>query len=199
MATASASTLQLDYVGQETGAKNVYFTFDGGAKAARGGEFTFDVVGTGDRLLAWCVDLAHNLVKTSTPYETAAGLLGAEAVGNLDRLFTQHYGDATDAIASAAFQVAIWELVYDSDDIDLSSGRFALRGATSGAVEDKAAEFLALSGETGGYRLTFLRSTAAPTKSQDLVTVAPVPLPAAAGFLLAGLAALGAAGRRKRG
>ncbi|TCP44424.1 VPLPA-CTERM sorting domain-containing protein [Rhodovulum marinum] len=196
LSAASATTMQLDYVGQEKGAAGTYFRFDGTDMAASAGEFTFDVAGTGQQLLAWCVDIAHRLIQTPTPYASAPDLFGPQIVDNLDRLFTQHYADVTDAVSSAAFQVAIWELVYDSADISLSSGMFSLRDRTPDSVETMAAEFLNLDASAGGYRLSFLRSEAGPVPSQNLVSVAPVPLPASAVLMLAGLAMLGSARRR---
>lgn len=198
LTAASAATVQLDYVGQPGGAANVYFDFNGKQTAASAGEFTFDVVGTGTQLLGWCVDIAHWLIQTPTPYQTGATLFGADVVGNLDRLFTQHYADVVDGTSSAAFQVAIWELVYDSGNVGLSTGAFRLRDATPDAVEQMAATFLDLGAASGAYRLDFLASTASPVPSQNLVTVAPVPLPGSGVLILAGLAALGAARSRRR-
>ncbi|MGC9418149.1 MAG: VPLPA-CTERM sorting domain-containing protein [Rhodovulum sp.] len=188
--------MDLDYVGQEKGAAGTSFRFDGTDIAASAGEFTFDIVGTGRQLLGWCVDIAQTLIQTPTPYAEAPDLLEGPVVENLDRLFTQHYADVVDWVSSAAFQVAIWEIVYDSADIDLSSGRFSLRDQTPDRVDTMAADFLNLDASAGGYLLSFLRSEASPVPSQNLVTVAPVPLPASAGLMLAGFAFLGAARRR---
>ncbi|WP_132543366.1 PEP-CTERM sorting domain-containing protein [Rhodovulum euryhalinum] len=200
LAVASASTIDLDYVGQEKGAVNTYFRFLGKNMGASAGGFTFDVAGTGDRLLGWCVDIDHVLIQSATPYTPNPGLFGSEVVTNLDRLFTQHYADVVDAVSSAAFQVAIWELVYDGGNVSLGGGAFSLRGATPDSVEDKAADFLVLDERAGGYLLTFLDSQASPVKSQNLVTAAPapVPLPASAALMLAGLAAFAFARQGRR-
>lgn len=47
------------------------------------------------------------------------------------------------------------------------------------------------------WNLTFLESQDTPTR-QNLVTVTPVPVPAAAGLMLLALGGLAAVGRRRR-
>lgn len=193
---AAATTVDLDFTGFNPGSKTVYYTFLGNDKGANAGQFEFLVDGGPDTLLAWCVDLAHTLIQTNTTYTPGASLFSPSVVENLDRLFTQHYAKVVDAITSAAFQVAIWEYVYDTDG-NLATGDFRLRSSTADAVEIRAAEFVTLGAESGGYELTFLKSTpASGAKSQDLVTAAPIPLPAAGWMLIAGLAGLAAARRR---
>lgn len=193
---ASASTVDLDFTGFQPGPQAVYYTFDETPGGASAGQFAFEVDGGSDTLLAWCIDLAHTLIQTKTPYTHNASLLQPAVIGKLDRLFTQHYAKVVDAITAAAFQIAVWEYVYDTDG-DLSEGRFKLSSTTAEAVAVEAAEFVTLGSESGGYTLTFLQSTpASGAKSQDLVTATPIPLPAAGWMLLAGLAGLAAARRR---
>jgi hypothetical protein len=200
-AGASASTVTLDYTGQEPGGMNVSYRFDGDNASARAGQFEFDIVGSGGQtLLAFCVDLAHVLVQSATTYTEHPGLLSSNATLLLDRLFTSFYGSVDTAVESAAFQVAIWEMITDSDNLNLYGGDFKLRGDNNGSLKSQAEYYLAnLGEETGGYVLTFLKSTAHP-KSQNLVTasVPEVPLPAAGVLLLAGLGGLAAMKRRRK-
>ncbi|WP_287184161.1 PEP-CTERM sorting domain-containing protein [Rhodovulum sp.] len=197
LAAAPAATIELDYIGQQKGGVNTYFRFDGEWMGAQAGEFTFKVLGTEDQIAAWCVDIAHVLIQSATPYAPDPGLFDAGVVANLDRLFTQHYHAVVDAVSSAAFQVAIWELIYDGGDVGLGAGRFLLSDQTPEKVRIAAQGFLDLDARAGGYQLSFLRSEASPVPSQNLVTVAPVPLPASVMLLLAGLGLMGAVGARR--
>ncbi|ARE39568.1 hypothetical protein RGUI_1427 [Rhodovulum sp. P5] len=145
--------------------------------------------------MAYCVDLANTISgNTSYTYEYDATLFTSDVVDNLDRLFTQHYADVVDSVTSAALQVLVWEMVYDTGALDLSSGAFVLN--SGGAVATTASAWLSsLTNDSGDYNLVFLESD---TDSQDLVTIDPVPVPAAGLLMLAGLGAFGAvAGRRK--
>jgi hypothetical protein len=72
--------------------------------------------------------------------------------------------------------------------LDLSGGRFVLNSANNNA-DGYAATLLSglASAPTGLYDFTFLQSEEG---SQDLLTVQPVPLPAAGWMLLAGIGGL---------
>jgi hypothetical protein len=195
---AAASTLNLDYIGQDPGGKNVHYEFNGENAAAHAGQFKFDIVGSGGQsLLAFCIDLANTLVQSETHYKKVPTLLGEGATLLLDKLFTQFYASIDTGTKSAAFQVAIWEAITDSDDLNLNGGNFKLRSKIGADVADQANHYLQnLGDETGGYVLAFLESQSHPA-SQNLVTVSAVPLQAAGGFLLAGLGGLAALRRRK--
>ncbi len=152
--------------------------------------------GLGD-FLAFCVDLAQTL-KPGQSYSVEALPFSTAAVANLDRLFTGFYTGVTDRLSAAAFQVAIWEIITDSDTVlDLASGGFTAanrHGASGDVIASATALLNGLSGAgAGGYQITFLRSAT----SQDLITVSPVPLPGAAGLLAASVLAFGAIRRRR--
>lgn len=190
-----------------------------GGSAAAGG---FDVEVTsgdlgiahlGTEFTAWCLDIAHRLSLpslyqvTSTPF--AGAPLSSQQRNDILRLFNTGY-DATRLGTttsgrdySAGFQLALWEIVNES-----STGGYSLLGGTFSATGFSGAIALANSllgnlavTPTGNWRLVFLQSQDGSDynqtqDSQNLVTVAPVPLPAAGAMLILALAGLGIAGQR---
>jgi len=81
----------------------------------------------------WCYDLDHtfNLGATYGDYN-AVGLSGPGAT-QLARLFQAGGSRASDADHSAGFQLALWNIEYDSD-LTVNTGSFFVTGATAGAV-----------------------------------------------------------------
>ena len=95
---------------------------------------------------------------------------------------------------AAGFQLALWNALYDTDSV-ISGGAF--RATASGAITTLANGYLSAAASFTGSRawnLTFLESA---TGRQNLVTVSPVPLPAAGWLLIAGIGGLAALRRRK--
>ncbi len=154
--------------------------------------------GIGD-FLAFCVDLAQFLGNPQQA-ELAPTLFTGTIRDNMAKLFDVALAGDTMAgaidtsLEAAGLQVALWEVLYDTgSSFDLTSGGFYV--SENNAVKAQAESYLAgiATASADKYALTFYKSE----YNQDLVTVAPVPLPAA-GFLLAfGIAGLGFAGRRK--
>lgn len=149
--------------------------------------------GIGD-FLAFCVDLTKSLSAGSTYTTSSSSAYSALVEGDIDRLFTSVYASIDTAIEAAAFQLALWEIISDNGaTYDLSAGSFI--ASASGAVMQQAAAYLAglANAATGGYQITYLHSRT----SQDLVTVSPVPVPAALGMLGLGIAGLFGLKRRR--
>ena len=117
----------------------------------------------------------------------------------LERLFETGYSglDLTDNTNSAGFQLAIWEIAFESGPTyDINDGNFQsnLNSSTDAATGFAKTLLAGLGGPiTQNYALNFYLSDG----SQDLISVAAVPLPAAGFLLMAGLGGL-AALRRKR-
>lgn len=132
-----------------------------------------------------------------TPIPGMAGM-GVSRANAISELFNENYGTPSMLMNSstdmAAFQLAVWELVYDGPgSINLSGGSF--RAAAGLSVINKAnAYLLALDGTyTSNYEILALSSDVSASKYQDQMIAVQgfgnvVPVPAA---LPAGLALLG--------
>jgi hypothetical protein len=201
-------------------------TFNGGGKLhvtvstpaanAMAGGFRLQAA-VGDPFVAWCLDIMNNLsipaagreyTITGTPFGATSGLLDATARANVEGLFQTAYGavDINDNTQSAGYQMALWEVLYETDaTFDLTSGSFqqVKTGAAQDAAEAAANSFLALlegGVVTQAYAFSYYESAtdaAGKQLSQNLVSVAEVPLPAGAWLLGLGLAGLYGARRRK--
>lgn len=165
--------------------------------------------------IAWCVDLGHTLMSvggtqdydlTDTPYSNSFALTDG-AIARIQSLFDANYGalDTSDSAQATAFQMAIWESAYESDGnaANVADGVFQASNASANSL---ANAFLANAAGYAGaklYNLTFLEVAGLgadrPANSgQNLVTVTPVPLPAAGLLLLTALGGMGLMGRRRR-
>lgn len=150
---------------------------------------------------AFCVDLVDYL-NNPQQMEYQPSLYSASVQSELDLLFSAALGGDTmesvidTSVESAGLQVAIWEVTNEGGGgtYDLTSGNFSVSG--NAAVQAQAQSYLdAMSGATAGlYNMTFMYSA----DHQDLVTVAPVPLPASGLLIGAGLAGLAAVRRRRK-
>lgn len=153
--------------------------------------------------VAYCIDLAQNFSwnspfsVTQTNVTSLFGTFKAEA---LDRLYTQHFATATTPTLSAAFQLAVWEIVTET-----SASTFAAFGLGSGTFKALAGDSTARgtadtwlqnlgSGGSGGYTLTALVSGS----HQDQMMATPVPEPETYMMLLAGLGLMAFVARRRQ-
>jgi hypothetical protein len=105
--------------GYAVGSQQFSLSF-GGTQHAGGFTGTWD----GTPIVFWCVELdqffsfgGDYVYLPSLPNDATFTLLG--------KLFTEAYGLAlTDAAHSAAFQLAIWEIIYERNDLHIGSGTF---------------------------------------------------------------------------
>lgn len=198
-----ATTIGLTYLnnlGNPTGSITGY-------NSVRAGEFNFainsidgDAPAWGATLDAFCIDISTALQNTATYtlHEGLGSLSSNTQQNRVDRLFTSYYElSTTSAHNSAAFQLALWEILNEShSSLNLSSGSFS-SGAFDGA-RTIANNWLANLGTlTGGYEYYILRAD----NSQDLVTVRQVNVPEPTVLLLmgTGLLILALAQRRRIG
>jgi len=118
------------------------------------------------------------------PIPGASGMGSAKAT-LLDELWARHYGDVSNAVSGAAFQVAVWDIVYDAD-FNLGIGNLQAYGNT--AVTDLATTWLT---DVNTNSTAFTHQNLLALKSdnfQDQVTLLPplqspppeTPLPPAA-------------------
>lgn len=208
---AQATTVTLDYTTPGSpfggnGSVSATISSNGGAdpkQVIAGGFSLTDVSGPAGDIVAWCVDLASTLKEGFTYTASGSGGFTATIQQQLSNLFNNSYTtlDLSDNAQSGGFQLAIWEIIYGSGELDVTLGSFQVTNTLQSAI-NAANAFLADLGTPSDPQLTlaFLNSaTVNGNKSQDLVTVAPIPLPAAAWLLLAGLGGLAVVGRRRRG
>lgn len=212
MGAANAATINTTYqvsgnpFGTENLQERVTVASPGYNGSTRAGEFQM----TGDNgfgdFAAFCVDIFQYLRGNDT-YETPVTLFNASIEGNIDRLFTSVYADVDTAQEAAAFQVSLWEIIYDDGaGFDLDSGSFST--SNNAGVEALAGTYLNGLGtaSTGSYEIAYLFSA----QGQDLVTatprtgtsvgqsnMSPIPLPATGLMLLGGLGGFAALRRKK--
>lgn len=153
------------------------------------------------KFVAWCVELADTL-QLPWDYSSNDTLFSASVRDNLVRLFNTAYDqvDLSNNAQSAGFQLAIWEIIEEgSGSFDLSGGTFT--ASASAAALAAGQSYLDGLGDAAPetYRLTFWEAaTTQKGSSQNLITVAPIPLPMAAWMLLGALAATAAVTRVRR-
>ncbi|MBN1491140.1 MAG: hypothetical protein JXA69_14600 [Phycisphaerae bacterium] len=148
---------------------------------------------------AFCVDLEQGISSPYThtwdvrdPSEAPIGpggsttyVMGTEKAGRLGLLFGQHFSGVTTAQSAAAFQLAVWEIVYESDTIALSdydvTAGYTGSGANGGFQATGNAATLALANswlqglDASGTQANLLGLTSIYT--QDFATIRNIPDP----------------------
>ncbi|WP_311029161.1 PEP-CTERM sorting domain-containing protein [Mesorhizobium koreense] len=160
-----------------------------------------------NKFVAWCLDVLDYLSLpgkydfTIAPF-TNREVLSPTKIGNIQSLFDNNYSDAMliNNNESAGFQMALWELIYETGNVfDVRNGEWSATAATTAV--NYANSFLGNLGASASqhFNLTFYQSLDPRNGyGQNLVSATPVPLPATAGLLAFGLLGLfGLAGRRK--
>ena len=180
--------------------------YNGGAGGFSG---IWDPTGAAIPIFYWCYQL-DQVFSPGTTYDYTASILSTPTSNpDLSKLFTEVGGSAsalTTAVRSAAFQLAIWEIEYDSGH-DLSSGAFIDTPGTGDSLDayNLAQTWLAgLAGVTSPtYTVILLHSdtnhdfiTDSATPTQFKITI---PEPSSLPLLGLGLAALALVGMRRRG
>ncbi len=193
--------------------EGVTINYNGANSGTTAGVFTgtFDIDGPGGsapvNVLYWCVDIIkHVSVPFSYTGYTAAAFqsppLGFSAGRQLDlaRLFANNFGTAlSDAQHSAAFQLAIWDVLFDND-ANLSTyggaGQFGLSAGNAATIALAQGYVTNLGG--GNPQLVAVQFTS--REHQDFITPGTpflVPEPSPLPLLGAGLAVMLFAMRRR--
>lgn len=191
---ASAATLTIDY--QNSG--NVFGSPNLSASAqitspeyngwVNAGPFRLNADGGFGDFVAFCIDLGKYMSSGQTYVTASASAWGPQVDHNINRLFNTAFAGVDTAVEGAAFQLALWEIITDTGSaLNLGTGAFRVLSVNSAILSQAGAYLAGLGGATTDtYQLTFLNSNT----SQNLVTVSPVPIPAAGGFLLAAMGGL---------
>jgi hypothetical protein len=161
------------------------------------GGFSMTDVDTSSTFQAWCVDIFQTLASPSSYTLQSASSFYSSDPGKataLSQLASSSLSSVTNATNSAAFQLAVWEIVNEASGggYSLTAGNFKASSTT--AVINAANSML---GNLSGP-ITMTASVWASGSSQDIAVFAPVPEPETYAMMLAGLGLMGFVARRRK-
>jgi PEP-CTERM motif len=202
--SAEAQAADVTFTGFANGSETVSFSLSAPNATASGsvsaGGFATTVNGSAS-FETFCVDLYQH-ISFGTLYPEYTGpsashvFANSRAYADLGRLYA-NTGALDTSAKEAAFQIAVWEIAYETTAgaYALGSGAASFSGGTaasSGAL-GLAASWLSGLGSGTGRNIAVLESG----EHQDVI-YAPVPEPETYALLLAGLGAMGFVARRRK-
>jgi hypothetical protein len=154
----------------------------------------------GASFTSYCVDLYQEL-SLNTQYSNyhevsgaAHSFVNSSAATDIGRLFTAFGTNLNSAVDQAGFQIALWEISYEtSGAYDVTAGAAIFKGS-DGAALTRASFYLSNLAAQSNVNVWVLESGT----NQDMVHVTPVPEPSTYALMLAGLGAVGFVSRRRR-
>lgn len=212
VSTQSGGNAFLDSTGHNAWARGVTITSFGKSETGGAGLLRLKATapsGAMQDFVAFCMTPWQYLHLPNTYQKDAMLSLSTAQLGWVGALVQNAWSTIHDSNSAAAFQIALWEIVSEpafngdhSTAYDLTQANFILDSVGGTGVRAAAENLLAgiTSGTwvptTSGF--TLLKYTDDNHTTQNLLTVAPVPLPATGLLLLGGFGALAAVKRRKR-
>lgn len=198
---ASAETINLTL--NNTGTSVTYRPYGGTATTVGGGPFYWSQstplnTNYATAVTTYCIDLDQSISKGSTyTFTTQTDLKLAPTIGTaakataINELFDRYYNSSlASATNAAAFQLALWELVYDgATSKSLSAGRVQGTNSLTTTMLGSLGSGTYTNRDLAGYRLVGLVSA---TNQDQIMVVKDTPpppgaVPAPPGLVLAGL------------
>lgn len=173
----------------------------GNPTSVRAGGFSMTNATAGGTFQAWCVDIFSRMA-SSTNYTFTTGaalapLYTSTQITALERLASNNLASVTsNPTNSAAFQLAVWEIVNERSgtyNVSVGSGNFYADSAAAGAANSMLNN---LGSAAPTMILSVWKESTYPT--QDLAVFAPVPEPQTYAMMLAGLGLMGFVARRRQ-
>jgi len=125
--------------------ESVQFSFNGSEPInASAGLFNFTNNSTQSDFLAFCVEITESIsfgtTANFTIYPATDPIpfgVGPEVAEYIGRLYTNKYSSISNAVTAAAFQISLWEILYEdyfTNGFDLGVGNFTLSQVSGGGT-----------------------------------------------------------------
>jgi hypothetical protein len=203
LANARAESITL--VMEDAGTRTTYSPYGGAPTSVGVGPFQWSQplplnANYPSAVTTYCIDLDQFFYPgTAHQFTVQSNLALAPTIGSADRaapiteLFDRYYQSSLTTTADAtAFQLALWELVYDGDERSLGAGRIQSDNAQAQAMLNSLGTPYS-NHDLAGHQLTAFVSDV----HQDQIGVTPAAVPAPPAVLLAGFGLLVLVGRAR--